>query len=141
MALLPAAAVALVATIPLALIFAQRTSLAIFPALTFILWRGIGARFLTLVAAGLLGMVVPIAYAITLPEELRRLQLRVQHRADLGPLDRGGRAHPSHGGLLEDARGRSQTGRRPVAALGAVAQRARRHGAPSGAPPERDPRW
>ena len=68
MALLPAAAVALAATIPLALIFAQRTSLAIFPALTFILWRGVGARFLTLVAAGLLGVVVPIAYAITSPE-------------------------------------------------------------------------
>ena len=39
-----AAAVALVLTIPLAFLFAKRTSVVIFPALTLILWRGVGAR-------------------------------------------------------------------------------------------------
>ena len=46
-----AAAIALVLTVPLALLFAKRTSVVIFPLLTLILWRGVGARLLTAAAA------------------------------------------------------------------------------------------
>jgi hypothetical protein len=64
-----AALLALVLTIPLALLFAARTSVVLFPLLTLILWRGIGARLLTLVAAGLLGIVVPILYLVLTPRD------------------------------------------------------------------------
>jgi hypothetical protein len=64
-----AAAVALVLTVPLALLFALRTSVAIFPLLTFILWRGPPVRTLTLAAAGALGVVVPILYAVISPRD------------------------------------------------------------------------
>jgi hypothetical protein len=63
-----AAGIALAATVPLSLLFALRTSVLIFPALTFILWRGVGPRVLTAVAAGLLGVVVPILYVVSKPE-------------------------------------------------------------------------
>jgi hypothetical protein len=63
LALPRAAALALAATVPLSLLFALRTSVLIFPTLTFILWRGVGARALTAVAAALLGIAVPLAYA------------------------------------------------------------------------------
>jgi hypothetical protein len=62
-----AAAIAFVLTIPLALLFAKRTSVVIFPALTLILWRGVGARLLTAVAAVLLGVAVPLLYLIANP--------------------------------------------------------------------------
>ena len=55
-ALLPlprAAGVAFLATLPLAFLFAARSSVVIFPVLTLILWRGAGSRLLTGVAAGL----------------------------------------------------------------------------------------
>lgn len=68
MALPRATAVAFLATIPLCLVFAFRTGALIFPALTFILWRGIEPRWLTAIAAGLLGVVVPITYAVTSPK-------------------------------------------------------------------------
>jgi arabinofuranan 3-O-arabinosyltransferase len=67
MALPRAAAIAVALTIPLALLFALRTSLFIFPALTFILWRGVGARVLIASAVALLGIAVPILYAVTSP--------------------------------------------------------------------------
>ena len=38
-----------------------------FPLLTLVLWRGFGIRQLTLAAAALLGIVVPLMYAITSP--------------------------------------------------------------------------
>ena len=64
-----AALLALALTIPLALLFAARTSVVLFPLLTLILWRGIGSRLLTLVAAGLLGIVVPILYLVLTPRD------------------------------------------------------------------------
>jgi hypothetical protein len=64
-----AAAVALVVAIPLALLLAKRTGLVIFPLLTLILWRGIGPRVLTAGAAVLLGLVVPIMYAVISPRD------------------------------------------------------------------------
>ena len=62
-----AAALSLVLTIPLALLFAKRSSVVIFPALTLILWRGIGAQLLTAAAALLIGVAVPLLYLIASP--------------------------------------------------------------------------
>jgi arabinofuranan 3-O-arabinosyltransferase len=62
--------VALVTSIPLGLIFAIRAGLAIFPILAFILWRGYGPRLLVIVAAGLLGIVVPIVYLVISPDNI-----------------------------------------------------------------------
>jgi hypothetical protein len=67
--LLRAALLALVLTAPLAVLFAARTSVLLFPLLTFILWRGLGSRVLTLVAAGLLGIVVPVLYLVLTPRD------------------------------------------------------------------------
>jgi arabinofuranan 3-O-arabinosyltransferase len=64
-----AALLALVATIPLSLLFAARTSVVLFPLITVILWRGAGSRLLTLVAAALLGLVVPALYLLLTPED------------------------------------------------------------------------
>ena len=64
-----AAALALLLTLPLSFLFAARTSVLIFPGLTLILWRGIGVRALVLTAAGLLGVVVPVIYAVVSPED------------------------------------------------------------------------
>jgi arabinofuranan 3-O-arabinosyltransferase len=64
-----AALLALALTFPLALLFALRTSVVLFPLLTLILWRGVGSRILTLVAAGLLGIVVPILYLVLEPRD------------------------------------------------------------------------
>ena len=69
MALPRAAALALAATVPLSLLFAARSAVLIFPALTFILWRGIGPAPLTAIAAGLLGIAVPLTYLLTDPED------------------------------------------------------------------------
>jgi membrane protease YdiL (CAAX protease family) len=69
MALTRAAAIAFVATIPLSFLFAARTSVVIFPLLTLILWRGVGSRLLTAVAAGLLGIAVPLIYALFVPKD------------------------------------------------------------------------
>ena len=67
---LPRAAVlAFVATIPLAGLFAARSLVVIFPLLTLILWRGVGSRFLTAVAAGILGLAVPLMYAVISPKD------------------------------------------------------------------------
>jgi arabinofuranan 3-O-arabinosyltransferase len=64
-----AAAIAFVVTIPLALLFAKRTSVVIFPLVTLILWRGVGVQLLTLTAAGLIGVVVPLLYLIASPKD------------------------------------------------------------------------
>jgi arabinofuranan 3-O-arabinosyltransferase len=66
---IPAAAVALVVSAPLALLFAKRTGVVIFPVLTLILWRGIGPRPLIALAAGLLGLAVPIMYLLISPKD------------------------------------------------------------------------
>jgi hypothetical protein len=64
-----AAVIAFVLTIPLALLFAKRTSVVNFPLLTLILWRGVGARALTLAAAALIGVAVPLLYLIASPTD------------------------------------------------------------------------
>jgi hypothetical protein len=64
-----AAAIAFVLTIPLALLFAKRTSVVIFPALTLILWRAVSVRLLTAVAAALIGIAVPLLYLIESPTD------------------------------------------------------------------------
>ena len=61
--------VALALTAPLALLFALRTSVVVFPLLTLVLWRGVGSRRLVLVAAGILGVVVPALYLIISPRD------------------------------------------------------------------------
>jgi hypothetical protein len=58
-----------VATVPLMLLFALRTSLVIFPVLTFVLWRAVGPRILTAIAALLLGIVVPLLYVQESPTD------------------------------------------------------------------------
>ena len=62
-----AALIALVFTVPLAFLFAKRSSVVIFPLLSLILWRGVSARLLTAVAAVVLGVVVPLMYLIASP--------------------------------------------------------------------------
>jgi hypothetical protein len=60
--------IALAITIPLSLWFALRMGVVIGPVLTYVLWRGVGPRILTVAAAGLLGVVVPLLYLIVGPE-------------------------------------------------------------------------
>jgi hypothetical protein len=67
MGLLPALGLALALTAPLCLLFALRTSILLVPGLTFILWRGLGPRTLTVAAAALVGVVVPAIYLIASP--------------------------------------------------------------------------
>jgi arabinofuranan 3-O-arabinosyltransferase len=64
-----AAAIALAATVPLAFLFAARSSIAIFPILTLILWLGVGAGPLTAGAAALLGVAVPFIYLVWSPTD------------------------------------------------------------------------
>ncbi len=67
MSLPRALGVALVGTLPLAFLFAARTGILIFPALTLILWKGVRPRTLSFVAAGLIGVAVPLLYLIEGP--------------------------------------------------------------------------
>jgi hypothetical protein len=69
MPLARSAAIAFVAALPIAFLFAARSFVVVFPLLTFILWRALGSRLLTAIAAGLLGVVVPIMYAIISPRD------------------------------------------------------------------------
>ena len=96
-----AAGIAFIATIPLSLWFALRTGVVIFPVLTFILWRGVGPRALIGAAAALLA-ALPIVYADHLAARSRRLQLQLQRRLDLGPLDRRGGDRPARGRGVEN---------------------------------------
>jgi len=64
-----AAAIALALAVPLGLMFALRTSLATFPLLTLILWRGAGPRLLAGAAAVLFGIVTPLVYLISSPDD------------------------------------------------------------------------
>jgi hypothetical protein len=63
-----AAALALLAAVPLGYVFAIRAGAALFLALTFVLWRGYGPRKLALAAAALLGVVVPVIYLVASPQ-------------------------------------------------------------------------
>jgi hypothetical protein len=62
--LLQAAAIAVPPALLLAFLFALRAGPPIWVALTLILWRGVGARALTLVAGALLIVVVPALYVL-----------------------------------------------------------------------------
>ena len=53
--------------VPLGYWFAIRAGAALFVLLTFVLWRGYRPRTLIVVAAGLLGIAVPLIYAISQP--------------------------------------------------------------------------
>ena len=64
-----AAAVALVGAIPLGYLFAIRAGFALFVLLTIVLWRGWRPRTLGLIAAGLLGIAVPLIYLISQPRD------------------------------------------------------------------------
>jgi FtsH-binding integral membrane protein len=68
LALPRAAAIGAAVAIALAFLFAIRAGVALFPVVTFVLWRGIGARTLALVAAGLLA-VEPAIYLLFTPED------------------------------------------------------------------------
>jgi arabinofuranan 3-O-arabinosyltransferase len=58
---------ALALTVPLAFIFAWRSSVLIAPALAFVFWRGIGPRALAAASAGLIGIAIPLEYVIAQP--------------------------------------------------------------------------
>ena len=62
-----AAALGLAVAVPLGYVFAIRAGAALFVLLTLVLWRGYRTRTLIIVAAGLLGITVPLAYAISSP--------------------------------------------------------------------------
>ena len=64
-----AALIALAVTVPLALLFALRTSVVIFPLLTLVLSRGVGSRPLAGAAAALIGVAVPLLYVIVSPRD------------------------------------------------------------------------
>jgi hypothetical protein len=64
-----AALIALALTVPLALLFALRTSVIVFPLLTLVLWLGVESRRLVLLAAGIFGVVVPALYLIVSPRD------------------------------------------------------------------------
>lgn len=62
---IPAAlAAALVPALGFAFVFGLRPGVLAWPALALILWRGIGAGALTLTAAALLGLLVPVLYLV-----------------------------------------------------------------------------
>jgi arabinofuranan 3-O-arabinosyltransferase len=65
-----AVALALLASVPLGLMFALRAGAGLFPILVIVLWRGYGPRLLVAAAAALLGIVVPVVYAIASPPNL-----------------------------------------------------------------------
>jgi arabinofuranan 3-O-arabinosyltransferase len=56
--------IAVILSVVLAFIFARRTAVVIAPLMCLILWRGIGPRALTVAAAVLTGIAIPITYAV-----------------------------------------------------------------------------
>ena len=60
---------ALALTLPLCLLFAAAHLGGDLPAAHVILWRGVGRALLAGLAAGLLGLVVPLLYAILTPRD------------------------------------------------------------------------
>jgi hypothetical protein len=67
MPLARAAAVALPAAVVLGYVFSIRAGVGLLLVLTFVLWRGWAPPTLTLIAAGLLGIAVPLTYLIVNP--------------------------------------------------------------------------
>jgi hypothetical protein len=64
-----AAALALPAAIVLGYVFSIRAGIGLLLLLTFVLWRGWAPATLTLIAAGLLGIAVPLTYLIVNPHD------------------------------------------------------------------------
>ncbi|MDQ6731907.1 MAG: alpha-(1-_3)-arabinofuranosyltransferase, partial [Actinomycetota bacterium] len=62
-----AIALGALAALPLGYLFALRAGAALFVLLTLVLWRGVRSRTLILIAAGLLGIVVPAIYLLATP--------------------------------------------------------------------------
>jgi arabinofuranan 3-O-arabinosyltransferase len=67
--LLRAAALALPAAVVLGYVFSIRAGVGLLLVLTFVLWRGWAPPTLTLIAAGLLGIAVPLTYLIVNPHD------------------------------------------------------------------------
>jgi hypothetical protein len=65
--LLRAAAISLLVSVPVAAVFALRAGAVTFPLLALILWRGVRPSALTRAAVVLLGLAVPLTYAIVSP--------------------------------------------------------------------------
>jgi hypothetical protein len=63
-----AATIALLLAVPLGFVFAWRAGIGLFPIVTLVLWRGLGARGLALTAGGLLA-VEPLIYLIFMPSK------------------------------------------------------------------------
>jgi hypothetical protein len=63
-----AAAIGLLVAAPLAFVFALRAGIGLFPIVTFLLWRGVGARRLALLAGGLLA-IEPVLYLLFTPRK------------------------------------------------------------------------
>jgi hypothetical protein len=64
-----AAALALPAAVAIGYVFAIRAGAVALPLLALLLWRGWGPRTLTLIAAGLLGIAVPLIYLLVSPDD------------------------------------------------------------------------
>jgi len=64
-----AIALGALAALPLGYLFALRAGAALFVLLTLVLWRGVRSRTLILIAAGLLGIVVPAIYLLATPAD------------------------------------------------------------------------
>ncbi|MEO8967413.1 MAG: alpha-(1-_3)-arabinofuranosyltransferase family protein [Solirubrobacteraceae bacterium] len=64
-----AIALGALAALPLGYLFALRAGAALFVLLTLVLWRGVRTRTLILIAAGLLGIVVPAIYLLATPAD------------------------------------------------------------------------
>jgi arabinofuranan 3-O-arabinosyltransferase len=67
--LIRAALLALPAAIVLGYVFSIRAGIGLLLVLTFVLWRGWAPRTLTLIAAALLGIAVPLTYLIVNPHD------------------------------------------------------------------------
>ena len=65
-----AAAIGLAAALAGGFVFALRAGVVIGPLVFLLLWRGISVRMLTLAAALLLGVVVPVLYLVLMPDDL-----------------------------------------------------------------------
>ena len=64
-----AAAVGLAAALVCGLVFALRAGVLAGPLVALLLWRGVGARTLTLAAGALLAVAVPLVYVLFLPRD------------------------------------------------------------------------
>ena len=64
-----AALAGVLAAVPLGYVFSIRSGIVIAPLIALVLWRGYGARALAAAAGLLLGVAVPVLYAVELPQD------------------------------------------------------------------------